>query len=125
MLDILTSLSPALIAAAATVSAVCITQYKTRKLSFFHAYFGRKVAAYTDLLNGITMCQNSFSEESLTAVKNSINTLCLFAPEIVYAETLIVLHDLREKKSSFEYSDMARLVVLMREDLDNCKSLRF
>lgn len=114
----------AAVAALATVLAVIIAQYKTKKLTYFQTYFDKKLSSYADFWAAIAFYEEAGTPQAKTKLLSSLHTVALFAPESIYLNALRASNKLQDR-GLLDGESIEDLVSLMREDLDKCKKMKF
>lgn len=124
MPEILKSLVPALVAAAASVVAVVITSYKNKKLTYFQTYAKEKLEAYSAFWAAEVRYEKTRSAEDEASLHAALHAVCLIAPLPIYKKAQHATGDLKDV-SRLSGQEVLELVDLMRLDLDECRRLHF
>lgn len=124
MLEVLKNLAPTLIAASISLITVLITQYKSKRVTFFQTYFSKKIDAYSKFWEAIFLYEQNRSAENYAQLSSAMHTICLFAPLGIYEMVLSMTNKLAEVPK-LSGDDVLNLMDLMRLDLDRCRRTKF
>lgn len=111
------------IAAVATIIAVIIAQYRTKKLTYFQTYFDKKLSSYSEFWAAIAAYEAD-GESAWKQLSSAIHTVSLFAPEEIYEKILHMGNSVKDNRS-LRGEEIETLISLMRDDLEKCKKMRF
>lgn len=124
MSELLKILLPALIAAAASIAAILITNYRSKRLTYFQTYSQKKLEAYSAFWAAEFRYERTGATEDEINLSTALHTVCLLAPLPIYKKALLATRKL-QNNSHLSGQDIQELMDLMRLDLDECRRLRF
>ena len=120
---------PASIAAFASIAVIVYTQYQSKRLTYFQTYFTKKVEAYSQFWDAVWAFQRSRSKEAAGEMTARFHAMALFAPDNIYEMGLEFLNNELEgnivDEDDEDAASITNLTEAMRNDLENCKKMKF
>lgn len=116
--------TPALIAAAASIIAVVYTQYRSKRLAYFQAFFTRKLDTYSEFWASVGYYEREITTANYARLEAALHSVCLLAPLRIYQATLEAANELQDT-AQLSGQTIQELLDMMRLDLDPCRRLHF
>lgn len=123
-LAMLKGLTPALIAAAASIITVVFTQYRSKRLAYFQTFFARKLDAYSEFWASVGHFERNRTDENYARLEAALHAACLLAPLRIYEELLAAANEL-QNNAWLSGRTTQELLDMMRINLDQCRKLEF